>query len=281
MPLIIRQGADWYSRIGTETSKGTMIFSLVGKVRNPGLVEVPFGTTLRDIVFGIGGGVGERGRFKAVQTGGPSGGVIPAEHLDVPVDYEYLSGLGSMMGSGGMVVMDEDTCMVDVAKYFLSFCKFESCGKCTACREGIKRMSEMLTDITEGRGQNDTLDRLQQLAQVVADASLCGLGQTAPNPVLTTLKYFRAEYEAHIYEGRCPAGVCSPLVTYGIEAAACNGCGLCARECPEGAIAGERRQAHIIDTARCIKCGACRRACRFGAILVGGRSGAPRVATPV
>ncbi|MCL4534884.1 MAG: 4Fe-4S binding protein [Bacteroidetes bacterium] len=271
VPIIMGRGAGWYSQIGTETSKGTMIFSLVGKIVNTGLVEVPMGITLREMVYDIGGGIPNGRRFKAVQTGGPSGGVIPEEYLDVPVDYEQLSRLGSMMGSGGMIVMDEDTCMVDIAKYFLSFCKFESCGKCTACREGIKRMLQMLTDISEGRGREGDLERLETLANVVADASLCGLGQSAPNPVLTTLRYFRSEYEAHIREKRCPAGACRALISYEIVADKCNGCGVCRRECPEGAIGGERRVAHVIDADKCIKCGACYQACRFDAVRIGGR----------
>ncbi|MCL5027136.1 MAG: 4Fe-4S binding protein [Chloroflexi bacterium] len=271
VPPIINRGADWYSRIGTETSKGTMIFSLVGKINNTGLVEVPMGITLRKMIYDIGGGIPRGKHFKAVQTGGPSGGVIPEGYLDIPVDYEQLSGLGSMMGSGGMVVMDEDTCMVDIAKYFLNFCQFESCGKCAPCREGIKRMLQMLTDISEGRGQDSDLVRLEALANVVADASLCGLGQSAPNPVLTTLKYFRSEYEAHIRDKRCPAGVCRTMIWYEIDADRCTGCGLCSRECPEEAITGERRSVHIIARDKCVKCGVCYQVCRFDAVKIGGK----------
>jgi len=267
IPIIINHGADWFSRIGTETSKGTMIFSLVGKVNNTGLVEVPMGISLRELIFDIGGGIRDGRRFKAVQTGGPSGGCIPADLLDLPVDYERLKEAGSIMGSGGMIVMDERTCMVDVARYFLDFLKDESCGKCTPCREGIKQMLGILGRITEGQGEMADLSTLETLARVVKDASLCGLGQTAPNPVLSTLRYFRDEYVAHIRDKKCPAGVCKALIEYYITDA-CTGCTLCARKCPQGAISGERKKPHAIDQALCIKCGVCRDVCKFDAVGV-------------
>ncbi len=268
VPLIISRGADWFSQIGTETSKGTMIFSLVGKVNNTGLVEVPMGISLRELIFDIGGGIRDGRRFKAVQTGGPSGGCIPADLLDLPVDYERLKEAGSIMGSGGMIVMDERTCMVDVARYFLDFLKDESCGKCTPCREGIKQMLAILTRITTGQGEMADLETLETLARVVKDASLCGLGQTAPNPVLSTLRYFHDEYVAHIEDKKCPAGVCKPLIEYYILADACTGCTLCARKCPQEAISGERKKAHVIDPAKCIKCGVCFDVCKFEAVGV-------------
>lgn len=266
IPLIINHGAEWFYRIGTDKSKGTKIFSLVGKVRNTGLIEVPMGTTLRQIIFDIGGGPSNGRKFKAVQTGGPSGGCISADSLDLPVDYEQLTDAGSMMGSGGMIVMDEATCMVDVAKYFLNFLKEESCGKCLPCREGIKRMFEIITDITEGRGTEKTLRLLEDLACVVADTSLCGLGKSAPNPVLSTLRYFRNEYESHIKDKKCPAGVCIPLLRYEILHDACKGCGVCIKACPYNAISGKLKQVHIINQDICAKCGSCKLACKFNAI---------------
>jgi len=267
VPLIINRGAQWYKTIGTEGSKGTKIFSLVGKVRNTGLVEVPMGTTLRHIIFNIGGGIKGGKRFKAVQTGGPSGGCLPEQFLDLPVDFDALTKTGSMMGSGGMIVMDEDTCMVDVARYFLNFLKEESCGKCTPCREGIRQMLGVLDRISAGEGRPEDIELLEDVGQGVADASLCALGGTAPNPVLTTIKYFRDEYEAHINEKRCPAGVCTALVHYQIDEEACTGCHLCFRRCPVQAISGEPKKPHVIDQEKCITCGACYDACRFDAVI--------------
>ena len=267
IPLIINNGADWYSAIGTESSKGTKVFSLVGKINNTGLVEVPMGMTLREIIFDIGGGIPDGKAFKAVQTGGPSGGCIPESLIDLPVDYDRLTEVGSMMGSGGMIVMDEDTCMVDVALYFINFLMEESCGKCVPCREGLLRMGEILTDITEGRGQMEDLDLIQDLSEVLKDASLCGLGQTAPNPVMSTLKYFRDEYEAHIKDHKCPAGVCTELITYSIDAGNCTGCGLCLKKCPAEAITGETKQPHVLDAGKCIKCGICYDVCKFDAVI--------------
>ncbi|HCJ67670.1 MAG TPA: NADH-quinone oxidoreductase subunit F [Elusimicrobia bacterium] len=266
VPLIINNGPEWFYQIGNENSKGTKIFSLVGKVQNTGLVEVPMGTTLREIIFEIGGGILNGKKFKAVQTGGPSGGCVPADSLDLPVDYEQLNAAGSMMGSGGMIVMDEDTCMVDVAKYFLNFLKEESCGKCLPCREGIKRMLEIVTDISEGRGKEDTLDLLEELSAVVTDTSLCGLGKTAANPVLSTLRYFRDEYENHIKEKKCPAGVCVPLLRYEILADCCKGCGACIKICPYNAISGKPKEIHIINQDICAKCGSCKTICKFNAV---------------
>jgi NADH-quinone oxidoreductase subunit F len=268
VPVIIKKGADWYSAIGTEGSKGTKIFSLVGKVNNTGLVEVPMGISLREIIFDIGGGIPDGKAFKAVQTGGPSGGCIPESLIDLPVDFDKLKEVGSMMGSGGMIVMDESTCMVDVAKYFVNFLKGESCGKCTPCREGLFRMSQILEGITEGRGQEGDIELLIELGEVMKDASLCGLGQTAPNPVLSTIKYFRDEYEAHIREKRCPAGVCKSLITYEIDPDKCTGCGACKRNCPVECITGEKKEPHTIDQKTCIKCGTCKDVCKFDAITV-------------
>jgi NADH-quinone oxidoreductase subunit F len=267
VPLIIKNGADWYAKIGTERSKGTAIFSLVGKVNNTGLVEVPMGTPLKEIIYDIGGGILEGKRFKAVQTGGPSGGCIPEELLDLPVDFERLTDAGSMMGSGGMIVMDEDTCMVDVARYFLDFLQCESCGKCVPCREGIKRMLEIITDITTGRGKEEDIELLQELADMVKDFSLCGLGKTAPNTVLSTLRYFRDEYVAHVKDKKCPAGICRDLIEYFILEDKCTGCGACLKLCPQQAI-DAYGLIHTIDPAKCIRCGICRDACPFEAIIV-------------
>jgi len=261
VPLIINKGADWYSKIGTKSSKGTKIFSLVGKINNTGLVEVPMGISLREIIYEIGGGIKDNKKFKAVQTGGPSGGCIPAEMLDLPIDFDTLTKAGSMMGSGGMIVMDEDTCMVDVARYFLQFTQEESCGKCVPCRLGTRQLYEILTRITKGQGEPEDLKRLKDLAKTVKTGSLCGLGQTAPNPVLTTLKYFRHEYEAHIFRHECPALSCKDLIIYYIEPEKCVGCLLCLKNCPVGAISGERKQVHVIDQELCVKCGACLDVC--------------------
>ena len=268
VPVVIARGAQWFSGIGTEGSKGTKVFSLVGKVKHVGLVEVPMGLTLRQVIEDIGGGIQDGGEFKAIQTGGPSGGCIPAEYLDTPVDFDRLTELGSMMGSGGMIVMDNHTCMVDIARYFLAFLKDESCGKCVPCREGTARMLDILTDICEGRGRPGDIEVLGDLAAVMVDGSLCALGGSAPNPVLTTLKYFGEEYRAHIEEGRCPAKVCRALITYKISPETCTGCGLCVTVCPEKAISGEKKEPHLIDQSKCIKCGLCADSCRFDAIEV-------------
>jgi NADH:ubiquinone oxidoreductase subunit F (NADH-binding) len=268
IPVILRKGVDWFTGIGTEGSKGTKIFSLVGKIKNTGLVEVPMGTTLRQIVYDIGGGIPDGKAFKAVQTGGPSGGCIPEHLLDSPVDFDRLAEVGSMMGSGGMIVMDEDTCMVDVARYFISFLQEESCGKCTPCREGLFQMGEILTNICEGKGRGGDIELLEELSIVMKEVSLCALGGTAPNPVLSTLRYCRDEYEAHIEHKRCPAGVCKALITYSIEATMCTGCHSCFRVCPSGAIVGEKKKPHLIDGEKCVKCGACREACNFQAVIV-------------
>jgi NADH-quinone oxidoreductase subunit F len=267
VPLIINKGAEWYSRIGTAGSKGTMIFSLVGKINNTGLVEVPMGITLREMIYDIGGGIPNGKKFKAVQTGGPSGGCIPEKYLDTPVDFDELTRLGSMMGSGGMIVMDEDTCMVDIARYFIEFLKGESCGKCVPCREGLNRMSEVLNRITHGNGKREDLKLLEDLAGVLKDGALCALGQTAANPTLTTLRYFSDEYIAHIDEKRCPAGVCRELIQYSIDTEKCEGCLRCIRACPTGAVSGEKRQPHTINEGMCIKCGACYDVCKFGAVI--------------
>ena len=266
IPQIILNGADWFNQYGTETSKGTKVFALGGKVNNTGLVEVPMGTTLRQVVEEIGGGVPNGKKFKAAQTGGPSGGCIPAKSYDVPIDYESLKAIGSMMGSGGMIVLDEDNCMVDIAKFYLGFTVSESCGKCTPCRIGTKRMLEILEKISEGRGEIEDLDKLDELAHYIQANALCGLGQTAPNPILSTIEHFRDEYEAHILEKRCPAGVCKALLNYEIDPEKCKGCTKCARNCPVGAISGAVKQPHVIDTSKCIKCGACMENCAFGAI---------------
>jgi len=268
VPLIINKGADWYRNIGTEKSKGTKIFSLVGKVNNTGLVEVPMGITIREIVYDIGGGIPEGRKFKAVQTGGPSGGCIPESLLDLPVDFDRLTEVGSMMGSGGMIVMDENICMVDIAKYFLNFLKEESCGKCSTCRDGIRRMYEILDAITKGEGKEGDIELLEELSWVVSEASLCALGQTAPNPVMSTIRYFRDEYEAHINEKKCPAGVCRALISYIIDEEKCTGCGQCLKVCPSDAVSGEKKMPHRIDPEKCIRCGACIASCKFDAINV-------------
>jgi NADP-reducing hydrogenase subunit HndC len=264
---IILNGAPWFAAIGTEKSKGTKVFALAGKINNTGLVEVPMGTPLREIIYDIGGGIPDGKQFKAVQTGGPSGGCIPADYLDTPVDYESLNKLGAIMGSGGMIIVDEDTCMVDLAKFFLEFVQEESCGKCSPCRIGTKRMLEIMERITAGHGKEGDIELLEELSQGIKNSALCGLGQTAPNPVLSTLQYFRSEYEAHVYDKKCPAGACQALLTYYIDAKACNGCGLCRKICPSGAVAGEKKKPHIIDMEICIKCGTCKQKCKFNAII--------------
>jgi NADH:ubiquinone oxidoreductase subunit F (NADH-binding)/(2Fe-2S) ferredoxin/NAD-dependent dihydropyrimidine dehydrogenase PreA subunit len=268
VPVIIARGAEWYAGTGTEKSKGTCVFALTGKIANSGLIEVPMGIKLREIIYEIGGGIPGGKKFKAVQTGGPSGGCLPESYLDQSVDYESLAAAGSMMGSGGMVVMDEDTCMVDVARYFLSFTQAESCGKCVPCRVGTKQMLDILERICRGEGRPEDIDILEQMGQNIKAGSLCGLGQTAPNPVLTTLRYFRDEYEAHIFEKRCPAASCVNLTKYFILPDKCQGCGICARECPSGCIVGGKRMVHIIDQEKCIKCGTCLDVCpeRFSAV---------------
>ena len=269
VPQIINKGADWFCSMGTEKSKGTKVFALGGKINNTGLVEVPMGTTLREVIYDIGGGCPNGKQFKAAQTGGPSGGCIPASELDIPIDYDNLVAIGSMMGSGGMIVMDEDNCMVDIARFFLDFTVDESCGKCAPCRIGTKRMLEILERIVEGKGQDGDIEKLEELAQSIKTTALCGLGQTAPNPVLSTLKYYRHEYEAHIYEHRCPAGQCKALLSYKIDPDKCKGCTLCARNCPANCISGKVREPHVIDNSKCLKCGACMEKCKFGAITKG------------
>ncbi len=268
VPAIMLKGASWFAGMGTEHSKGTKVFSLVGKIRNTGLVEVPMGISLRDIVFTIGGGVPRKKVFKAVQTGGPSGGCIPERFLDLPVDYQKLTEVGAIMGSGGMIVMDQDTCMVDVARYFVDFLKEESCGQCNPCREGLKQMLEILTRICDGEGREGDIELLEEVGSMMQKFSLCGLGTSAPNPVLTTILYFRDEYEAHIRDKKCPSGVCKNLFHYEIDAEACTGCGLCARKCPQEAISGEKKKAHGIDQQLCIKCGICYDVCKFNAVTI-------------
>ena len=267
VPQIILKGADWFASMGTEKSKGTKVFALGGKIKNTGLVEIPMGTTLREIIEEIGGGIPNGKKFKAAQTGGPSGGCIPAALMDTPIDYDNLTAIGCMMGSGGLIVMDEDNCMVDIAKFFLNFTVDESCGKCTPCRVGTKRLLEMLDKITAGKATMEDLDRLEDLCNYIKANSLCGLGQTAPNPVLATLKFFREEYIAHVRDKKCPAGVCKALMTYAIDADKCRGCTACARKCPAGAISGKVKEVHTIDTEKCIKCGVCMETCKFGAVV--------------
>ncbi|MBE0677954.1 MAG: 4Fe-4S binding protein, partial [Bacteroidales bacterium] len=268
VPVIINKGWEWFSSIGTEKSKGTKVFALAGKINNVGLIEVPMGTTLRDIIFEIGGGIKNGKKFKAIQTGGPSGGCLTEHHLDIPIDFDNLIAAGSMMGSGGMIVMDEDDCMVSIAKFFLEFTVEESCGKCAPCRIGNKRLHELLTHITKGNGTMADLDRLKNMCNVIKDTSLCGLGQTSPNPVLSTMANFMDEYVAHVTEKRCPAGSCRDLMKYSIIVDKCVGCTACARGCPVNAITGERKGPHFIDQEKCIKCGACFEKCKFGAVLI-------------
>ena len=267
IPRIILQGPEWFASMGTEKSKGTKVFALGGKIKNTGLVEIPMGTTLREVVEDIGGGIPNGKKFNAAQTGGPSGGCIPAEHFDVPIDYDNLIAIGSMMGSGGLIVMDEDSCMVDIAKFFLEFTVDESCGKCTPCRIGTRRMLEILEKITEGKATMEDLDRLESLGDYIKQNALCGLGQTAPNPVLSTLRYFRDEYIAHIVDKKCPAGVCKALLSYEVQADKCRGCTVCARNCPTGAVSGSVKHPHSIDQSKCIKCGVCMSVCKFNAII--------------
>jgi NADH-quinone oxidoreductase subunit F len=267
IPVIINKGGEEFSKLGTDKSKGTKVFALVGKVKRTGLIEVPMGVSLRHLIFDIGGGViGDR-PFKAVQTGGPSGGCIPAEMLDLPVDFDTLAEYGAMMGSGGLIVMDDRSCMIEVARYYVNFLAGESCGKCTPCREGLRQMLDILTDICEGRGREDDVKLLEEISETMVDSSLCALGKTAPNPVLTTIKYFRDEFDAHIKDGFCPAGVCPELATFEIDPELCTGCTLCKKVCPVKAVSGEVKAIHIIDTESCITCGACRERCRTDAII--------------
>nr|WP_320120543.1 NADH-ubiquinone oxidoreductase-F iron-sulfur binding region domain-containing protein [uncultured Marinifilum sp.] len=268
VPVIINKGASWFNKIGTEKSKGTKVFALAGKINNVGLIEVPMGTTLREVIYEIGGGIKDGKKFKAVQTGGPSGGCLTEKHLDTPIDFDNLLAAGSMMGSGGMIVMDEDDCMVSMAKFYLDFTVEESCGKCTPCRVGNKRLYEILDRITEGKGTMEDLDLLRNLSVVIKDTSLCGLGQTSPNPVLSTLENFYDEYVAHVVDHKCPSGQCKALMQYVIDPELCVGCTLCARNCPVDCISGERKEAHVIDTSKCIKCGACMEKCKFNAISI-------------
>ncbi len=267
LPVIMARGADWFSSIGTEESKGTKVFSVVGNINNTGLVEIPMGVSLREIIYDIGGGIPDGKEFKAVQTGGPSGGCIPKGLIDLPVDFDQLSEAGSMMGSGGMIVMDENTCMVDVAKYFVDFLREESCGKCVPCREGIKRMHEILEDVTAGKGKEGDIELLEEIGFVLKEGALCALGSTAANPVLSTIRYFRQEYDAHIHDKRCPAGVCPELITYSIDGEKCTGCGRCVKGCPVEAIFGKKKQPHSLDVQKCIKCGSCFEVCKFDAVV--------------
>ncbi|HPP88075.1 MAG TPA: NADH-ubiquinone oxidoreductase-F iron-sulfur binding region domain-containing protein, partial [bacterium] len=267
VPVIILDGGDFFARIGTEQSKGTKVFALAGKVNNTGLIEIPMGTTIREIIYNIGGGIANNRKFKAVQTGGPSGGCIPEDFLDTPIDYDSLIHAGSMMGSGGMIVMDDNTCMVDVSKFFLDFTQNESCGKCTPCREGTKRMLEILQRITEGKGELDDIEKLERLGETIKLSSLCGLGQSAPNPILTALRYFREEFEEHIKDKKCRAHICKKLIEYFILEDKCIGCGACKRKCPVNCISGEPKKLHTIDQSKCIKCGACFETCKFNAII--------------
>jgi NADP-reducing hydrogenase subunit HndC len=267
IPEIILKGAEWFTNIGSEKSKGTKVFAVGGKINHTGLVEIPMGTSLKEVIYNICGGIPNNKKFKAVQTGGPSGGCLPVDLLDMPIEYDTLIEAGSMMGSGGMIVMDEDNCMVDIAKFFLAFTQEESCGKCPPCRIGTKRMLEILERITNGEGREGDIELLESLAESIKASALCGLGQTAPNPVLSTLKYFRDEYEAHIKDKKCPAGACQALIHYEIIADKCKGCGLCVKVCPTQAISGERRKPHVIDVDKCIKCNSCYEKCPFGAIV--------------